>query len=50
MTTKEQIVLLKIKSLLNHLSYIIKEEHKVIVEEYHKLCRKYCSWGKKKDE
>jgi hypothetical protein len=41
MTKKEQTTLLKIKSLLNHLEYIIKPEHLKIVSEFHKLCRKY---------
>ena len=40
---KDQKILLQIKSLLNHLDYIIKEEHKNIVNLYHKFCRKYCS-------
>jgi len=47
MTDKEQTTLLKIKSLLNHLEYIIKDEHKKYVDDFHKLCRKYCSWGQK---
>jgi len=47
MTKEEQIILLKIKSLLNQLDYLIKDEHKKIVEEFHKLCRKYCSWEQK---
>lgn len=47
MDKKDQIILLKIKSLLNLLAYVIKDEHKDIVDKYHKLCRKYCSWGKK---
>jgi len=45
-TRADKITMLKVKSLLNHLSYIIKEEDKPIVEEYHNLCRKHCSWGK----
>ena len=40
-TNKDQITLLKVKSLLNHLDYIIKEEHKKIVSNFHCLCRKY---------
>ena len=44
----DQMTMLKIKSLLNHLDYIIKDEDKWIIEEYHEVCRKYCSWGKKK--
>ncbi|MHA1470629.1 MAG: hypothetical protein ACTSSP_08740 [Candidatus Asgardarchaeia archaeon] len=42
----EQITLLKIKSLLNHLSYLIKNEHKSIVEDFHRICRKYCKLRK----
>ena len=48
LTNKEQLTLIKVKSLLNHLDYIIKPEHKKIIDEFHKLCRKYCSWGKRK--
>jgi len=44
LTNKEQIILLKIKSLLNHLDYIIKPEHKKIVSDFHKLCRKYANY------
>jgi len=47
MNKQDIITLLKIKSLLNHLDYIIKDDHKILVENYHKLCRKYCNWGKK---
>jgi hypothetical protein len=46
MTKKEQQTMLKVKSLLNQLSYIIKDEHITICDDYHRLCRKYCSWGK----
>ncbi len=48
MTNKDQMTLLHIKSLLNHLEYLIHEDHKKTVDDYHILCRKYCSWGKKK--
>lgn len=41
MTNKEQTVLLKVKSLLSHLDYFIKPEHKKVVDDFHKLCRKY---------
>lgn len=44
LTNKEKIILLKIKSLLNHLEYIIKPEHKDIVSNFHKLCRKYAKY------
>ena len=44
-SNKDQLIMLKIKSLLNHLEYIIKDEHKPVVEKYHLVCRKYCSWG-----
>lgn len=47
MNKKEQIILLKIKSLLNRLEYIIKPEHKKLTNDFHELCRKYCSWGEK---
>lgn len=46
-TQKDQMTMLKIKSLLNHLDYIIKDEHKKTVGDFHKLCRKHCSWGGK---
>ena len=42
---EDQFILLRIKSLLNHLDYIIKDEHKQLVSDFHTLCRKYCSWG-----
>jgi len=41
---EDQFILLRVKSLLNHLDYIIKDEHKQVVDEFHTLCRKYCSW------
>lgn len=44
LTNKEQIILLKIKSLLNNLSYIIKPEHKKTISDFHKLCRKYAKY------
>ena len=47
-SNKDQMTLLHIRSLLNHLEYIIKDDHKKVVDDYHTLCRKYCSWGKKK--
>ena len=46
-TNEDQLTLLKIKSLLNYLSYFIKDEDKKIVDEFHSLCRKYCSLGEK---
>ena len=45
LSNEEQLTLIKIKSLLNHLEYIIKDEHREIVDEFHTLCRKHCSWG-----
>ena len=42
----DTITLLKVKSLLSHLDYIIKDEHKDIVSNFHELCRKYASWGR----
>lgn len=50
MTDREQIVLLKIKSLLMHLRYIIKDEHLKIVDEFCEICRKYCVMKKKGSE
>ena len=47
---KDQKILLKIKGLLNHLDYIIKPEHKDIVDLYHQFCRKYCSFGIKNEK
>ena len=47
---EDQFVLLSIKSLLNHLDYIIKDEDRQLVDEFHTLCRKYCSWGKPNEE
>ena len=47
LSNEEQLTLIKIKSLLNHLEYIIKDEHREIVDKFHVLCRKHCSWGKK---
>ena len=43
-TNEDKLVLIKVKSLLNHLSYIIKEEDKRIMEDFHKFCRKHCIW------
>jgi preprotein translocase subunit SecA len=50
LTNKDQITLLKIKSLLNDLSYIVKDEHIQIVDEFQTLCRKYCSFGEQDEE
>jgi hypothetical protein len=44
MNNEEQLTLIRIKSLLNHLSYIIKDSEKNIVDDYHELVRKYCSY------
>ena len=49
-THEDQIKMLKIKSLLNHLRYFIKDEDLYIADKYHTLCRKYCSWGSNKNE
>lgn len=46
LSKKEQIILLKIKSLLNHMRYFIKKEHLKVVDDFHKLCRKYCKLNK----
>jgi hypothetical protein len=46
-TNKDQITLLKVQTVLNDLFSIIpmKEEEKPLLEEFHNLCRKYCSFG-----
>ena len=49
-TNEDQLTLLKIKSLLNHLAYVIRDDDKLIVDEYHTLCRKYCSWGEQEEK
>jgi len=49
MDKNDQMVLLKIKSLLNHLRYFIKDEHMKWVDEFYELCRKYASWGNTND-
>ena len=49
LTKHEQIILLKVKSLLNHLSYFVHKEHKPILNDYHKICRKYCRLNLKED-
>ena len=43
MTNKEQHTMLMIKSLLNYVRYFIKEDHIKYIDDFHKLCRKYCS-------
>lgn len=48
MTNEDQHVMLMIKSLLNHMRYVIKEDDIHHVDEFHTLCRKYCSWGDNK--
>jgi hypothetical protein len=45
LSEEDQAIMIRIKSLLANLSYVIKDEHKFIVEDYHSLCRKFCSWG-----
>lgn len=40
MDEKDKQTLLKVKSLLNDLRYIIKEEDLKVVDEYHSLLRK----------
>lgn len=46
LTEKEIKTLLAIKQLLNCLRYIINTEDLKYVDDFHKFCRKYCSWGK----
>ena len=43
-SNEEQKELLQLKSLLNHLSYMIKDEDRWVIENFHKFCRKYCSY------
>lgn len=45
----EQMTLLKIKSLLNSIDYFIKDEHRGVIDNFHVLCRKYCSFGNVRD-
>jgi len=47
---KDQIIMLKVKSLLNHFRYFIKDEDLKITDEYYTVCRKYCSLGGPKNE
>lgn len=46
MEQEDQLTMLQIKSLLNYLRYIVKDEDLHVLDEYHTVCRKYCSWGK----
>jgi len=39
---KDKQTLLKVKSLLSHLSYLIKAEHFDTVDKFHIFCRKVC--------
>lgn len=50
LTNKDQITLLKIKSLLNDLSYLIIDEHKQVIDEFCVLCRKHCSFGEQDEK
>jgi hypothetical protein len=52
LTNKDQITLLKIQTVLNDLfsSIPMKEEEKPILEEFHNLCKKYCSFGEHNEE
>ena len=43
LTNEEQKTMLQIKSLLNHIRYFLRDDTLPIVDEYHQLCRKYCS-------
>jgi hypothetical protein len=45
LSEEDQAIMIRVKSLLANLSYVIKDEHKFIVEDYHSLCHKFCSWG-----
>lgn len=46
----DQMTLLKVKSLLNHIRYFLKEEDLKIVDDFHRLCRKFVSWGGNEQE
>jgi hypothetical protein len=52
LTNKDQITLLKIQVILKDLYSLIpmKEEEKPLLEEFHNLCRKYCSFGEQDEE
>ena len=40
MTAEDRTTLLKIKSLLNDLRYVIKDEDLAVVDEYHEFLRR----------
>ena len=42
--TDDQMTMIKIKSLLSQLRYLIKDSDLEIVDRYHTVCRRYCSW------
>lgn len=44
-TEQEIKTLLMIKSLLNCLRYFINTKDLKYVDDFHKFCRKHCSWG-----
>ena len=41
MTQEEKQTMMKIKSLLNDMRYLIKEEDLKVVDDYHLILRKY---------
>ena len=43
MNNKDVIILLKIKTLLNQLRYVIKNKDLKILDDYNELCRKHCT-------
>jgi len=51
-TNKDQITLLKVQVILKDLVSLIpmKEEEKPLLEEFHNLCRKYCSFGEQDEK
>ena len=49
MEEKDQHILLQVKSLLNYILYFVKDEDRHIFDDFHSVCRKYCSWGKKNE-
>lgn len=41
-SVEDQFTLLKVKSLLNQLSYFLKEKDLEVYNKYHEYCRKTC--------
>jgi hypothetical protein len=51
-TNKDQITLLKVQVILKDLVSLIsiQGEEKLLLKEFHNLCRKYCSFGEQDEE